>query len=172
MPSPAGTGAGGTALAMETEEIKQNIRRLNQEINQLNQEVSQLSRELQRMMELLQGPPGAPQPPAYPCRLPAAASPPPRPPVPVPPCSGSSPSTSPRAKCCPVRSRSARAAASPAMHPWVGTGGPCSLRGDTPSPDPRPASDSQPLSLPPRSARTFPGCSAGGQPCAPPQPRT
>ncbi|NXE30810.1 KCNH4 protein, partial [Ardeotis kori] len=52
--SPAGTDAGGPALAMEAEEIKQNIRRLNQEINHLNQEVSHLSRELQRMMELLQ----------------------------------------------------------------------------------------------------------------------
>ncbi|NXY92335.1 KCNH4 protein, partial [Alcedo cyanopectus] len=62
--SPAGTDAGGPALVMEAEEIKQNIRRLNQEINHLNQEVSHLSRELQRMMELLQGRLGAPQTPA------------------------------------------------------------------------------------------------------------
>ncbi|NXJ79679.1 KCNH4 protein, partial [Trogon melanurus] len=51
-PMSAGTDVGGPALAMEAEEIKQNIRRLNQEINHLNQEVSHLSRELQRMMEL------------------------------------------------------------------------------------------------------------------------
>ncbi|XP_049656661.1 potassium voltage-gated channel subfamily H member 4 isoform X1 [Accipiter gentilis] len=169
----SGTDAGGPALAMEAEEIKQNIRRLNQEINHLNQEVSHLSRELQRMMELLQGRLGGPQPPACPHRLPAAASPPPRPsppsapvppsPPPAPPSSRSSPSASPPAKRCPVRSRSAHAAASPAVHPWVGAEGPCPPRGDTRSPDPRRGSDSQPLSLPPRSARSFPGCSAGGQ---------
>ncbi|KAM9267200.1 voltage-gated delayed rectifier potassium channel KCNH4 [Morus bassanus] len=178
----SGTDAGGPALAMEAEEIKQNIRRLNQEINHLNQEVSHLSRELQRMMELLQGRLGAPQPPACPNRLPAAASTPPRPsppsapvppsPPPVPPSSHSSPAASPRAKRCPVRSRSAHAAASPAMHPWVGAEGPCPPRGDAPSPDPRQALDSQPLSLPPRSAHSFPGCSAGGRPRAHPQPRS
>ncbi|NWQ83890.1 KCNH4 protein, partial [Columbina picui] len=53
-PTSAGTDTSSPALAMEAEEIKQNIRRLNQEINHLNQEVSHLSRELQRMMELLQ----------------------------------------------------------------------------------------------------------------------
>ncbi|NWH36763.1 KCNH4 protein, partial [Chloropsis hardwickii] len=63
-PSSAGTDAGGPALAMEAEEIKQNISRLNQEINHLNQEVSHLSRELQNMMELLRGHLCAPQPPA------------------------------------------------------------------------------------------------------------
>ncbi|NXF12691.1 KCNH4 protein, partial [Smithornis capensis] len=60
--SPAGTEAGGPALATEAEQIKQNISRLNQEINHLNQEVSHLSRELQSMMELLKGRLGAPQP--------------------------------------------------------------------------------------------------------------
>ncbi|XP_075027997.1 voltage-gated delayed rectifier potassium channel KCNH4 [Calonectris borealis] len=177
----SGTDAGSPALAMEAEEIKQNIRRLNQEINHLNQEVSHLSRELQRMMELLQGRLGAPQPPTCPYRLPAAASTPPRPsppaapvppsPPPAPPSSCSSPSASPRAKRCPVRSCSAHATTSPAMHPWVGAEGPCLPRGDTPSPDPRQALDSQPLSLPPRSAHSFPGCSAGGQPRAHSQPR-
>uniref|UniRef100_A0A8B9F5V8 Voltage-gated delayed rectifier potassium channel KCNH4 n=1 Tax=Amazona collaria TaxID=241587 RepID=A0A8B9F5V8_9PSIT len=49
-----GTNACSPGLALEAEEIKQNIMRLNQEINHLNQEVSHLSRELQRMMELLQ----------------------------------------------------------------------------------------------------------------------
>ncbi|NXG78491.1 KCNH4 protein, partial [Baryphthengus martii] len=63
-PSTVGIDAGGPALVMEAEEIKQNIKRLNQEINHLNQEVSHLSRELQRMMELLQGCLSAPQPPA------------------------------------------------------------------------------------------------------------
>ncbi|XP_074972868.1 LOW QUALITY PROTEIN: voltage-gated delayed rectifier potassium channel KCNH4 [Phalacrocorax aristotelis] len=181
-PTSAGTDAGGPALAMEAEEIKQNIRRLNQEINHLNQEVSHLSRELQRMMELLQGRMGTPQPPACPYRLPTAASMPPRPsppsapvppsPPPVPPSSHSSPAASPRAKRCLVRSRSAHAAASPAMHPWVGAEGPCPPQGDTPSPDPRQTLDSQPLSLPPRSAHSFPGCSAGGRPRTHPQPRS
>ncbi|NXX29334.1 KCNH4 protein, partial [Nicator chloris] len=63
-PTSAGTDAGGPALVMEAEEIKQNISRLNQEINHLNQEVSHLSRELQSMMELLKGHLGASQPPA------------------------------------------------------------------------------------------------------------
>ncbi|NXB86292.1 KCNH4 protein, partial [Vidua chalybeata] len=63
-PTSAGTDAGGPALVMEAEQIKQNISRLNQEINHLNQEVSHLSRELQSMMELLKGHLGAPQPPA------------------------------------------------------------------------------------------------------------
>ncbi|NXC86954.1 KCNH4 protein, partial [Cercotrichas coryphoeus] len=60
----AGTDPGGPALAMETEEIKHNMSRLNQEINHLNQEVSHLSRELQNMMELLRGHLGTPQPSA------------------------------------------------------------------------------------------------------------
>ncbi|KAM6368733.1 voltage-gated delayed rectifier potassium channel KCNH4 isoform 3-T3 [Pluvialis apricaria] len=163
--SPSGTEAGGPALAMEAEEIKQNIRRLNQEINHLNQEVSHLSRELQRMMELLQGRLGAPQPPRPPPPPPAPL--PPSPP-PAPPGSRSPPSASPRAQRCPVRSRSVHAAASPAA-PW----GPCPPRGDTPSPDtPPPAPGSQPLSLPPRAARSFPGCSAAGRPRAHPQPRS
>ncbi|XP_075378995.1 voltage-gated delayed rectifier potassium channel KCNH4 [Mycteria americana] len=176
----SGTDAGSPALATEAEEIKQNIRRLNQEINHLTQEVSHLSRELQRMMELLQGRLGAPQPPACPPRLPAAASTPPRPspppapgppsPPPAPPSSRSSPSASPRPKRCPVRSRSAHA--SPPPHPWVGAEGPCPPRGDTPSPGPCQASDLQPLSLPPRSARSFPGCSVGRGPRAHPQPRS
>ncbi|NXL80119.1 KCNH4 protein, partial [Leptocoma aspasia] len=63
-PTSAGTDAGGPALLMEAEEIKQNISRLNQEMNHLNQEVSHLSRELQNMMELLKAHLGAPQPPA------------------------------------------------------------------------------------------------------------
>ncbi|NXJ17739.1 KCNH4 protein, partial [Dicrurus megarhynchus] len=62
-PTSAGTDAGGPALMMEAEEIKQNISRLNQEINHLNQEVSHLSRELQGMMELLKGHLGTPHPP-------------------------------------------------------------------------------------------------------------
>ncbi|NWW33948.1 KCNH4 protein, partial [Panurus biarmicus] len=62
--SPAATDADGPALVMETEEIKQNISRLNKEINHLNQEVSHLSRELQSMMELLKCHLGAPQSPA------------------------------------------------------------------------------------------------------------
>ncbi|XP_074705182.1 voltage-gated delayed rectifier potassium channel KCNH4 isoform X1 [Strix aluco] len=166
-PTSAGTDAGGPALAMEAEEIKQSIRRLNQEINHLNQEVSHLSRELQRMMELLQAHLATLHPPACPFRPPAAASTPPQPSPP------SSPSTSPRAKRCPGRSRSAHAAANPPpLHPWGGAEGPCPLRGGTPSPGPRQASDSQPLSLPPRSAHSFPGCSAGGQSRAPPQPRS
>ncbi|XP_064421690.1 potassium voltage-gated channel subfamily H member 4 [Latimeria chalumnae] len=41
-------------LAVESEEIKQNICRLNQEMTKLNQEVSQLSKELHHMMHLLQ----------------------------------------------------------------------------------------------------------------------
>ncbi|NXH28964.1 KCNH4 protein, partial [Myiagra hebetior] len=61
-PTSAGTDAGGPALMMEAEEIKQNISRLNQEISHLNQEVSHLSRELQGMMELLRGHLGAPHP--------------------------------------------------------------------------------------------------------------
>ncbi|XP_066061295.1 potassium voltage-gated channel subfamily H member 4 isoform X1 [Chamaea fasciata] len=177
-PSSAGTDTGGPALVMEAEEIKQNISRLNQEINHLNQEVSHLSRELQSMMELLKGHLGAPQPPPCPCRLPATVLPPPRPPPPaapvpssppVPPSSLSSPSASPRAKRCPVRSRSAHAAA---LHPWVGAEGPRPPRGDPPGPDPRRGSDSQPPSLPPRSARSFPGCSAGAWPRTRPQPRS
>ncbi|KAM7081877.1 LOW QUALITY PROTEIN: voltage-gated delayed rectifier potassium channel KCNH4 [Ciconia maguari] len=177
----SGTDAGSPALAMEAEEIKQNIRRLNQEINHLNQEVSHLSRELQRMMELLQGRLGAPAaPPPAPPRLPAAASTPPRPspppapvppsPPPAPPSSRSSPSASPGPNAAPVRSRSAHA--SPPTHPWVGAEGPCPPRGDTPSPGPCQASDLQPLSLPPRSARSFPGCSVGRGPRAHPQPRS
>ncbi|NXS84080.1 KCNH4 protein, partial [Erpornis zantholeuca] len=63
-PTSAGTDAGGPALMMETEEIKQNISRLNQEVCHLNQEVSHLSRELQGMMELLKGHLCAPHPPA------------------------------------------------------------------------------------------------------------
>ncbi|XP_066061296.1 potassium voltage-gated channel subfamily H member 4 isoform X2 [Chamaea fasciata] len=174
----SGTDTGGPALVMEAEEIKQNISRLNQEINHLNQEVSHLSRELQSMMELLKGHLGAPQPPPCPCRLPATVLPPPRPPPPaapvpssppVPPSSLSSPSASPRAKRCPVRSRSAHAAA---LHPWVGAEGPRPPRGDPPGPDPRRGSDSQPPSLPPRSARSFPGCSAGAWPRTRPQPRS
>ncbi|NWU24492.1 KCNH4 protein, partial [Dyaphorophyia castanea] len=63
-PTSAGTDAGGPALMMEAEEIKQNISRLNQEISHLNQEVSTLSRELQGMMELLKAHLGVPHPPA------------------------------------------------------------------------------------------------------------
>ncbi|NXI20572.1 KCNH4 protein, partial [Irena cyanogastra] len=59
-PTSAGTDAGGAALAMEAEEIKQNISRLNQEVCHLNREVSHLSRELQSMLELLKGHLGAP----------------------------------------------------------------------------------------------------------------
>ncbi|XP_053821076.1 potassium voltage-gated channel subfamily H member 4 isoform X2 [Vidua chalybeata] len=180
----SGTDAGGPALVMEAEQIKQNISRLNQEvwwgpeINHLNQEVSHLSRELQSMMELLKGHLGAPQPPACPSRLPTTVSPPPRlsppaapvpPSPPVPPSSLSSPTGSPRAKRCPVRSRSAHAAA---LHPWVGAEGPRPPWGDTPGPDPRRGSDSQPPPLPPRSARSFPGCSAGAWCRARPQPRS
>ncbi|XP_048172770.1 potassium voltage-gated channel subfamily H member 4 isoform X2 [Corvus hawaiiensis] len=183
-PTSARTDAGGPALMMEAEEIKQNISRLNQEINHLNQEVSHLSQELQGMMELLRSHLGAPHPPVCLCRLPAAVPPPPRPPPPaapvppsppvphsppVPPSSLSSPTASPRAKRCPVRSRSAHAAA---LHPWVGAEGPRPPRADTPGPDPRRGSDSQPPSLPPRSARSFPGCSAGAWPRARPQPRS
>ncbi|XP_063210521.1 potassium voltage-gated channel subfamily H member 4 isoform X2 [Chroicocephalus ridibundus] len=153
--SPAGTEAGAPALATEAEEIKQNIRRLNQEITHLNQEVSHLGRELQRMMELLQGRLGASPPPRPP--------PPPSPP-PAPPRSRSPPPASPPPQRCPLRSRSAHAAAGP----W----GLCPPRGDTPGPDPRPVSGSPPRSLPPRSARSFPGCSAGGRPRAHPQPRS
>nr|XP_031362951.1 potassium voltage-gated channel subfamily H member 4 [Lonchura striata domestica] len=170
-PSSAGTDAGGPALLMEAERIKQNISRLNQEISHLNREVSHLSRELQNMMELLRGHLGAPQPPACPCRLPATVSPPSAAPVPpsppVPPSSLSSPTGSPRAKRCPVRSRSAHAAA---LHPWLGAEGPRPPRGDTP--DPRRGSDSEPPPLPPRSARSFPGCSAGAGGRARPQPRS
>nr|XP_030112100.3 potassium voltage-gated channel subfamily H member 4 isoform X1 [Taeniopygia guttata] len=171
-PSSAGTDA-GPALLMEAEQIKHNISRLNQEIHHLNQEVSHLSRELQNMMELLRAHLGAPQPPACPCRLPATVSPPPAAPVPpsppVPPSSLSSPTGSPRAKRCPVRSRSAHAAA---PHPWLGAEGPRPPRGDTP--DPRRGSDSQPPPppVPPRSARSFPGCSAGTGGRARPQPRS
>ncbi|TRZ15671.1 hypothetical protein HGM15179_011436 [Zosterops borbonicus] len=177
-PTSAGTDTGGPALVMEAEEIKQNISKLNQEINHLNQEVSHLSRELQSMMELLKGHLGASQRPPCPCRLPATVLPPPRPPPPaapvpssppVPPSSLSSPSGSPRAKRCPVRSRSAHAAA---LHPWVGAEGPRPPRGDPPGPDPPRGSDSQPPSLPPRSARSFPGCSAGPGPRSRPQPRS
>ncbi|NXM80064.1 KCNH4 protein, partial [Oenanthe oenanthe] len=60
----AGTDAGGPALALEAEEKKHNISRLNQEINHLNREVSHLSRELQNMMELLKGHLGTPHPSA------------------------------------------------------------------------------------------------------------
>ncbi|NXT67294.1 KCNH4 protein, partial [Chaetops frenatus] len=63
-PTSAGTDAGGPALVMEAEEIKQNIGKLNKEINRLNQEVSHLSRELQGMTELLKGHLGPAQPPA------------------------------------------------------------------------------------------------------------
>ncbi|NXH47552.1 KCNH4 protein, partial [Dicaeum eximium] len=62
-PTSAGTDAGGPALVMEAEEIKQNISRLNHEINHLNREVSHLSRELQSMMELLKAHLGSPQRP-------------------------------------------------------------------------------------------------------------
>ncbi|MEE6514360.1 hypothetical protein FKM82_022399 [Ascaphus truei] len=51
---PSGPGMVNPILAVEAEEIKHNICRLNQEINGLNQEVSQLSKELQHMMRLLQ----------------------------------------------------------------------------------------------------------------------
>ncbi|XP_017602389.1 PREDICTED: potassium voltage-gated channel subfamily H member 4-like, partial [Corvus brachyrhynchos] len=60
-PTSARTDAGGPALMMEAEEIKQNISRLNQEINHLNQEVSHLSQELQGMMELCNLPTGGSQ---------------------------------------------------------------------------------------------------------------
>ncbi|XP_041318905.1 potassium voltage-gated channel subfamily H member 4 [Pyrgilauda ruficollis] len=171
---PAGTDPGSPALVVEAEQIKQNIGRLNQEINHLNREVSHLSRELQGMMELLKAHLGTPHSPACPCRLPAAVSPPaaPVPPSPpVPPSSLSSPSASPRAKRCPVRSRSAHAAAT---HPWLGSEGPRPPRGDSPAPgaDPRRGSDSQPPPLPPRSARSFPGCSVGAWCRARPQPRS
>ncbi|XP_063034975.1 potassium voltage-gated channel subfamily H member 4 isoform X1 [Melospiza melodia melodia] len=164
-PSSAGTDPGGPALAMEAEQIKQNISRLNQEITHLNQEVSHLSRQLQSMMELLRA-----HLPACPCRPPAAVPVPASPPVP--PSSLSSPSGSPRAKRCPVRSRSAHAAA---LHPGLGTEGPRPPRGD--GPDPRRGSDSQPPPPPPplpppRSARSFPGCSAGAWCRARPQPRS
>ncbi|XP_041282200.1 potassium voltage-gated channel subfamily H member 4-like [Onychostruthus taczanowskii] len=170
----AGTDPGSPALVVEAEQIKQNIGRLNQEINHLNREVSHLSRELQGMMELLKAHLGTPHSPACPCRLPAAVSPPAapaRPSPPVPPSSLSSPSDSPRAKRCPVRSRSAHAAAT---HPWLGAEGPRPLRGDSPAPgaDPRRGSDSQPPPLPPRSARSFPGCSVGAWCRARPQPRS
>ncbi|XP_062483654.1 potassium voltage-gated channel subfamily H member 4 isoform X1 [Pezoporus occidentalis] len=173
-PTSAGTNACSPALALEAEEIKQNIMRLNQEINHLNQEVSHLSRELQRMMELLQSRLGTPQPLACPYRLPPAAprplSPPvPPSPLPAPPSSRSSPCASPPAKRCPVRSRSAHAGASPAAHPWLG---PCPPRGDTPSPEPRRTPDSPPLALPPRFAHSFPGCSAGGRSRIHPQARS
>ncbi|KAL9823527.1 voltage-gated delayed rectifier potassium channel KCNH4 [Geothlypis trichas] len=166
-PSSAGTDPGGPALVMEAEQIKQNISRLNQEINHLNQEVSHLSRQLQSMMELLRAHLGTPHPPACPCRLPATVPVPASPPVP--PSSLSSPTGSPRAKRCPVRSRSAHAAA---LHPWLGSEGPRPPRGD--GPDPRRGSDSQPPPppLPPRSARSFPGCSAGAWCRARPQPRS
>ncbi|XP_027751799.1 potassium voltage-gated channel subfamily H member 4 [Empidonax traillii] len=179
----SGTDVGGPALAMEAEQIKHNISRLNQEISHLNREVSQLSRELQGMMELLRGHLGAPPPPACSCRLPAAAQPPPRPPPPtapvpssppvppsppVPLSSRSSPSASPRAKRCPVRSLSAHAAA--LQHPWVGAEGPRPPRGNPQ--DPRRSSDSQPPPLPPRSALSFPGCSARAWPRARPEPRS
>ncbi|XP_066422952.1 potassium voltage-gated channel subfamily H member 4 isoform X2 [Molothrus aeneus] len=165
-PSSAGTDPGGPALVMEAEQIKQNISRLNQEINHLNQEVSHLSRQLQSMMELLKAHLGTPHPPACPCRLPAAVPVPASPPVP--PSSLSSPTGSPRAKRCPVRSRSAHAAA---LQPGLGTEGARPPRGD--GPDPRRGSDSQPPPpLPPRSARSFPGCSAGAWCRARPQPRS
>ncbi|XP_053944318.1 potassium voltage-gated channel subfamily H member 4 [Cuculus canorus] len=179
----SGTDTSSPALVVEAEEIKQNIRRLNQEINHLNQEVSHLSQELQRMMELLQSRLGDPQPLTCSYHLPVAtllphcASPPstavPPSPPPAPPSSRSSPSASPRAKCCPVRSHSAHATTSPAIHAWVYAEGPCSLLGDnSPSPDPSQASDSQPPSLPPRSAHSFPGCSVSSQPRAHLQPRS
>lgn len=125
------------------------------------------------MMELLQGHLGTPQPPACPRHLPAAAPPPASPPPPA-PSSRSSPAASPRAERCPVRSRSAHAAASPAAFPWVGAEGPRPpRRGDPRGPAPRQPSDSPPLSLPPRSAHSFPGCSApGGWPRCLPQPRS
>ncbi|NWZ93639.1 KCNH4 protein, partial [Nesospiza acunhae] len=59
-PSSAGTDPGGPALAMEAEQMKQNISRLNQEINHLSREVSHLSRQLQSMMELLKAHLGTP----------------------------------------------------------------------------------------------------------------
>ncbi|KAM6312181.1 voltage-gated delayed rectifier potassium channel KCNH4 [Podargus strigoides] len=145
----AGTSVDGPALVMEAEEIQQNIRRLKEEIDRLNQEVSHLRQELLRMTELLRSHLGAPQP---------SATAPPSPP-PAPPSSRSPPPSSP-----PSRSRSAHAAARPAAHPRAGTKGPCPPRGDTPSPEP--------LSLPPRFARSFPGCSASARPRAPPQPRS
>ncbi|XP_061199116.1 potassium voltage-gated channel subfamily H member 4 isoform X2 [Neopsephotus bourkii] len=170
----SGTNACSPALALEAEEIKQNIMRLNQEINHLNQEVSHLSRELQRMMELLQSRLGTPQPPACPYRLPPAAPRPLSPPVPpspppAAPSSRSSPCASPPAIRCPVRSRSAHAGASPAAHPWLG---PCPPRGEPPSPEPRRTPDSPPFALPPRFAHSFPGCSAGGRARIHPQPRS
>ncbi|KAM6449498.1 voltage-gated delayed rectifier potassium channel KCNH4 [Liasis olivaceus] len=54
-PTISGTEPANPVLATETDEVKQNIRRLNQEINNLNREVSQLSQELQHLMSLLQG---------------------------------------------------------------------------------------------------------------------
>ncbi|KAM6295442.1 voltage-gated delayed rectifier potassium channel KCNH4 [Aegotheles albertisi] len=157
----SGTNAVSPALVMEAEEVKENIRRLNQEIHHLNQEVSHLSRDLQRVLELIRSRLGAPQPPACPlCVLAAAVPPEPR-------SSRSFPPASPRAKRCPARSRSAPAAAGPVTHPWVGAEGPCPPRGDPRTPWSRQASDS----LPPRPARSFPGCSAGGRSRAHPQPR-
>ncbi|KAM3821074.1 voltage-gated delayed rectifier potassium channel KCNH4 [Vipera latastei] len=56
MQDPLITGTGPTqSCVTETDEVKQNIRKLNQEINNLNREVSQLSQELQHLMNLLQG---------------------------------------------------------------------------------------------------------------------
>ncbi|XP_062994657.1 potassium voltage-gated channel subfamily H member 4 [Elgaria multicarinata webbii] len=53
-PPVSGMEQANPVSAVDADEVKQNIRRLNQEINNLNREVSHLSRELQHLMSLLQ----------------------------------------------------------------------------------------------------------------------
>ncbi|XP_040509294.1 potassium voltage-gated channel subfamily H member 4 isoform X2 [Gallus gallus] len=152
---PPATAERGPALAAEVEAAERSIVRLSREIAHLNREVSQLGRELQRVLELLQG---RPPPPACPRRPPGASSPPPRPP-PAPTASWGSPPACSRG---PARSRSVPTASGA---PGLGT--------EAPQPAPRPSrpvpqSPTPPPAVPPRSAHSFPGCSARARP----QPRS
>lgn len=133
------------------------------QIAHLNREVSQLGRELQRVLELLQG---RPPPPACPRRPPGASSPPPRPP-PAPTASRGSPPACSRG---PARSRSVPTASGA---PGLGTEAPRPPSPAAPQPAPRPSrpvpqSPTPPPAVPPRSAHSFPGCSARARP----QPRS
>ncbi|XP_008111622.2 potassium voltage-gated channel subfamily H member 4 isoform X1 [Anolis carolinensis] len=53
-PPVPGIEEANSVFTSDTDEVKENIRRLNEEISNLNREVSQLSRELQHLMSLLQ----------------------------------------------------------------------------------------------------------------------
>ncbi|XP_065605158.1 potassium voltage-gated channel subfamily H member 4 [Cyrtonyx montezumae] len=158
---PTGNAERGPALTAEVEAAERSIVRLSREIAHLNHEVSQLGRELQRVLELLQG---RPPPPAWPRRPPGASSPPPRPP----PALAASRSSPPACSRGPARSRSVPTASGA---PGLCTDWPLPPSPAAPQPAPRPSrpvpqspTSPPPPAVPPRSAHSFPGCSARARP--------